>query len=59
MPEIEEYDDVLKRMKEALEFVSPCEHEIVKTKKRHAFILEKDKEYPFIADGDQRMKNLS
>lgn len=57
MPEVEEYEAVLKRMQEELEFVSPAEREILKTKKRHAFIMEKDKEYPVI-DTDQRMKAI-
>ena len=52
IPNIEEYDGVMGKMQKELQFISPCEQQISKTKERYEFIMEKAKEYPLLKKTD-------
>lgn len=46
IPKIDDYDSVMEKMQKELQFISPSEQQITKTKERYQFIIEKAKEYP-------------
>lgn len=48
VPKVEDYDDVMGKMQKELQFISPCEQMIAKTKERYQFIMDKAKEYPVL-----------